>query len=130
MMNFPIKRTWILSRTAGKIYFVSSIAGFGLFIFLFAIIFSESLMGPLPSGYLAQMFFQSIFGIGALGLATLWMGMWFCVLKFDRESIASGIYLVVFLLFGPLGSLVYYFARYRSLLDRELAPANVIAASS
>lgn len=127
MLNFPIKRTWIFSKTAGKIYFVSAIVGFGFFIFLFAIVLSESLMGPLPSGYLLQVFLQIIFGLGALALGTLWVAMWFCVLRFDRESIAGSIYLPVFILFGPLGSLVYYFARYRRLLNSE--PPKAVASS-
>lgn len=129
MMSFPIKRSWIFSRTAGKIYFLASIAGFGFFIFLFAIAFSESWMGPLPSGYLTQVFLQSIFGMGALGLATLWVAMRCCAIKFDRESIAGGISLPMFILFGPLGSLIYYFVRYQRLLNRELDPPKVAVAS-
>jgi hypothetical protein len=122
MMSFPIKRTWIFSQTAGKIYFVSSLVGYGLLIFLFAIIFSEKI-GHLPSGYLARVVFRSVFIIGALGLATLWIGMWFCVLRFDSESISGTIFPVVFILFGPLGSMVYYATRYRKLLKSDLDPA-------
>jgi hypothetical protein len=128
MLSFPIKRTWIFSRTAGKIYFVSSLAGYGLFIFVFATVFSEVMIGPLPSGYLARLIFRSAFAIGALGLATLWVGMWLCVLRFDFESISGTIFLIVFIVFGPLGSLVYYATRYRKLLKRDLDPARAFAA--
>jgi hypothetical protein len=129
MMSFPIKRSWIFSRTAGKIYFLASIAGFGFFIFLFAIAFSENWMGPLPSGYWVELVLRSVTVLGAIALGTLWVAMWFCVIRYDMESIAGSIYLAVFILFGPLGSLIYYTARYRRLLDRELDPPKVAVAS-
>jgi len=128
-MSFPIKRTWILSGAAGRLYFVCSIAAFSFFVFVVALVLSDALMGPLAAGRVTRLVLQAIFTTGVLGVATLYIAMLICVLKFDRESVAGGLFIPVIVLFGPIGALIYYFARYRTLLDRELEPPKIGAAS-
>jgi hypothetical protein len=60
----------------------------------------------------------------------LYVAMLICVLRIDRESVAGGLFIPVIVLFGPIGALIYYFARYRRLLNSELEPPKVGAASA
>jgi hypothetical protein len=129
MMSLPVKRTWILSRAAGRLYFVCSITAFCFLVFVVALIVSDASMGPLLPGRGIRFVVQALFTIGALGLATLYIAMLICVLRFDRESVAGGLFIPVIVLFGPIGTLVYYLARYRRLLNHELEPPKVGTAS-
>ena len=86
-------------------------------------------MGPLAAGRVTRLVLQAIFTTGAVGLATLYIAMLICVLRFDRESFAGGLFIPVIVLFGPIGALVYYLTRYRNLLNHELEPPKMGAAS-
>jgi len=129
-MAFPIKREWIFSKTAGQLYFWAAILGFGYFIFFFAIAFSRVFLGSVPNGLFAFVFFHAFSWIGAFGFGTIWIGMLFCVIKFDRETIAGSFYLPLLLLFGPLAALIYYALRYRRLLKRDLERAATATTSA
>ena len=129
MMNLPIKRTWIFSKSAGKLYFAAATLGYGFFVFMFAISFSRVFFGLMPHGYFAEAFFRFFCWMGAIGMGTIWMAMLFCVVRFDRESLAGALYLIVLVLTGPLGALIYYALRYRRLLKRDLEPSSAAAAS-
>ena len=109
-------------------YFVCSITAFCLFVFVMALAISDALMGPLAPGRVVRLVLQFIFTTGAVGLATLYIAMLIC-LRFDRESFAGGLFIPVIVLFGPIGALVYYLTRYRKLLNHELEPPKMGAAS-
>ena len=54
--------------------------------------------GRLALNLWIQLVLQVAFLIGALGLATVWAGMWVCMLNFERETLAGSVYLPVFVL--------------------------------
>lgn len=126
-MSPPINRAWLFSNGAGRLYFVSSLAGIAFFILLFAIEIRIGSMGALTLNPWVLVILQIIFYIGALGLSILWMAMWLCMLNFEKESIAGSIYLPLFILLGLFGTLIYYFARYRKLLITQ-SKAVVVSA--
>jgi hypothetical protein len=55
--------------------------------------------------------------------------MWLCLLNFEKETFSGALYWPLFLVLGPLGTLIYYFARYRRLLrtSRSVAVASASA---
>jgi len=130
MMTPPIRREWVLSVAAGRLFLLSGLASLALFIFLVALAFTQALFGPLPDDLAVKLFIMFFFVVGAFGLAVLWVGMWLCLLNFEKETFAGAIFALMFVLLGPLGCVIYYFARYRGLLDRELDPPKAAAVSA
>jgi hypothetical protein len=49
-----------------------------------------------------------------LGAAVLWVAMWYFWLGFNRSHyLVKALSFVMLFFFGPLGTLIYYFAAYR-----------------
>src|SRR4051812_7341321 len=119
MMSLPLDRRWMFSKTMTRLYFLSALIGVAFFILLFAFEFSLVFGGRMVLDLWAQLLLQVAFLVGALGLSTVWAGMWVCMLNCERETLAGSVYLPVFVLLGPLGTLIYYFARYRKLVQHN-----------
>jgi len=123
MMTPPIRRSWIFSPAAGRLYFVSAILALSFFIFLFALVFREVLVGPIRETTLIDGVLLLFLIPSAGGLSIVWVAMWLCLLNFEKESFSGAVYWPLFLLLGPVGTLIYYFARYRRLLQRSQSVA-------
>jgi hypothetical protein len=72
MMTPPIRRSWLFSRAAGRLYFVSAILGLALLISFIAIAFTQALVGPLQEttaihAALLLLLFPGACGISVLG---------------------------------------------------------------
>jgi len=124
MMSPPVSRRWIFSRGAGTLYFICALMGLGLLIFFVAFAVAEALVGPLPRILIVDvvLFLGLLAGMTALSILYLAMGL--CILNFEKETLAGSFYAPLFWLLGPLAALIYYFARYRKLLDTELNPVR------
>src|SRR4051812_6057227 len=129
MMTPPILRSWIFSPAAGRLYFVSALLGLGLLISLFAIAFTQALVGPLQETALIHAALLLLLIPCACGISIVWVAMWLCLLNFEKETFSGALYWPLFLVLGPVGTLIYYFARYRRLLrtSQSLAVASASA---
>src|SRR3954471_6679160 len=119
MMTPPFNRRWMFSEAMVRIYLFSALVGTSFFMLLFAFEFRLVFGGRLVLDLWAQLVLQVAFLVGALGLATVWAGMWVCMLNCERETLAGSVYLPVFVILGPLGTLIYYFVRYRKLVQHN-----------
>jgi hypothetical protein len=126
MMSPQIKRTWLFSDGAGRLYFWSAIAGISFLFILVGMDFRVGFAGGLNLFWF-RVLLLVLFAVGAIGLATVWIAMWLCLLNFEKESFAGSIYLPLFILLGPLATLMYYFARYRKLLNTQAKAAAISA---
>ncbi|HEV8525738.1 MAG TPA: hypothetical protein VGQ71_14680 [Terriglobales bacterium] len=125
MLHLPITKTWLLSRSAQWTFLASAILGLALLGVNIALAMLRGLVEPtqLDSSPLAQAI-GLMFGIhGILGLAVLWVGMWYYCFRLDQaRGVGHGVWFVSLYTFGPLVALIYYFSRYRHTV-KELAPA-------
>lgn len=129
MMTPPIRRSWIFSPAAGRLYFVSALLGAGFLISLFAIAFTQALVGPLQETTLIHVALLLLLLPCACGFSIVWVAMWLCLLNFEKETFSGAFYWPLFLVIGPLGTLIYYFARYRRLLRMSQAVAAASASA-
>ena len=129
MMSPPVSRRWIFSRGAGTLYFICALMGLGLSIFFVAFAIAETLVGPLPRIFIVDLVLFLGVLVGLVGISILYLAMGLCILSFEKETLAGSFYAPLFWLLGPFAALIYYFARYRKLLDQELNPVrNAVSA--
>jgi hypothetical protein len=129
MMTPPIRRSWLFSRAAGRLYFVSAILGLALLISFIAIAFTQALVGPLQETTAIHAALLLLLFPGACGISVVWVAMWLCLLNFEKETFSGAVYGPLFLLLGPIGTLIYHFARYRRLLRTSQSVAVASASA-
>lgn len=110
-----ITASWIVSRKAQHVYFISSLLDLFLSSFLIAALSADHALSRIPpsvDSVLRMLIFLSV-----IGTATLWVGMWYFWFRFGRErTIGSAIWFVLLLLGIPLGPLLYYWFVYRPFI--------------
>src|SRR6478736_8152997 len=122
MMTPVLNRRWMFSKAMARLYFRSALIAVGFFLLLFALEFRLVFGGGMVLELWLQFLLQLAFLVGALGLSTVWAGMWICMLNCEKETLAGSVYLPVFVLLGPLGTLIYYFVRFRKLVQHSNPP--------
>ena len=116
MLYFPITKSWIISRTARKIYLVCAllaVARFGsLFAISLAMAFSQ--VRSLVQFPLAFNPAKALILPGILGTATLTLAMWYFWFTFDRSSwLRKAFWFLPLYFLLPIGPALYYFFVYR-----------------
>ena len=129
LYNPVISPSWIISKTAQRVYFACSLSVVYLIGVWFASMFAMILAGagafpPLIASGVRMLLFP-----GVLGFAILWIAMWYYWYSFDHSSTAARTLSFVILCFGPLGAFLYYIAFYRRLVRSTLARTTAASAS-
>jgi hypothetical protein len=119
--KLPITKSWIISRTANRIYLVCAVAALALFGTLFALNAAVGIFGmeAMEGSTLVRALGLLFVVPGILGAATLWVGMWYYWFGFDDST---GWFLALLGL-GPFGAFFYYFFSYRRKIE---AKANAV----
>jgi len=116
MLYLPIKKTWIVSLVARKVYFVCALAACSLFGVLFAARMAMRTAGfsSLERSPDAALLVRILLWPGVLGTALLCVAMWYFWFSFDDSGwLKKALWFVPLYLFLPLGPALYYFFVYR-----------------
>ena len=113
MLFLPINRGWVSSPTARFVYVVCALLTLALLATLIgvhmAIAAAGTALTPDARSVVKIILFPEI-----LGTAVLWVAMWYFWFGFDRSHyLVKSLSFVLLFFFGPLGTLIYYFATYR-----------------
>ena len=88
MLYLPIKKTWIISRVARRVYFVCALAAFSFFGVLVASVAAFRASGHAsPEGIeIAVFIVRLLLWPGLIGTALLSVAMWYFWLGFDNSG--------------------------------------------
>lgn len=116
VLYLPISKTWIVSRTARRVYLICALAGFALFGVIFAASYALALSG-IPSLELspnAALVVRVLLWPGILGTGLLTIAMWYFWFSFDNSGwLKKALWFLPLYLFLPVGPALYYFFVYR-----------------
>ena len=116
MLHLPIRRTWIVSRPARRIYFACALAAFSLFGVLIAsrVALVASGVWSFQASPAAALIVRILLWPGILGTALLTVAMWYFWFGFDDSRWwRKAIWFVPLYLLVPIGPACYYFFVYR-----------------
>jgi len=116
VLYLPITKTWIVSLTARRVYFVCALAALSLFGVLIASIAALMTSGPTPLEGLAAAGFivRLLLWPGVLGTAVLSIAMWYFWFGFDDSGwLKKTIWFLPLYFLLPIGPVFYYFFVYR-----------------
>jgi hypothetical protein len=127
LYRFEINRPWVVSPGASRVYLASAVltllfyagrAGISAALFVTSATWSNL---PVTIELPLRLFLV----LGMFGTAVLWVAMVYYWYSFDSYSDGTkGLWLLVILTLGPIGTLVYYFAVYRPQTRSAFAPNN------
>lgn len=123
MLYLPIKKSWIVSPSARRVYFVCALAAFSLFGVFVA---SRAAIGASGAASLADyptaaLTVRLLVWPGVLGTALLSIAMWYFWLSFDDSSwIKKAFWFLPLYFLLALGPAFYYFLVYRRSTASEL----------
>ena len=116
MLYLPIKKTWIISRTARRVYLVCALAALSFFGVLIASMMAfrmsghTTLEGIAAAGFIVRILLWP----GLVGTALLSVAMWYFWLGFDNSGwLKKAIWFVPLYFLLPFGPAFYYFFVYR-----------------
>ena len=115
MLYLPIKKTWIISRVARRVYFVCALAAFSFFGVLVASVAAFRASGHAsPEGIeFAAFSVRLLLWPGLIGTALLSVAMWYFWLGFDNSGwLKKAIWIVPLYFLLPFGPAFYYFFVY------------------
>ena len=122
MLYLPINRTWIVSRTARRLYLVCALAAFALLGVIFAVRYALALSGvpSLAASPNAALVARVILWPAILGTALLTIAMWYFWFSFDNSGwLRKALwFLPLYFLLG-VGPALYYFFVYRRNPDSQ-----------
>lgn len=115
LSSFPISPSWLISSHARRIYSIAALAAvayFGIRITIeVAVLFAGGSLADLPA---LRLFLYILMFPGIVGISLVWVAMWFFWGRYHpADSIGKGAWLLVLLLMGPFGSLLYLAFVYR-----------------
>jgi len=116
MLYLPIKKTWIISRTARRVYFVCALAALSFFGVLVGSLTAFRVSGhATPEGIATAGFVvRLLLWPGLVGTALLSVAMWYFWLGFDNSGwLKKAIWFVPLYFLLPFGPVFYYFFVYR-----------------
>jgi hypothetical protein len=116
MLYLPITETWIVSRTARRVYFVCALAALsflGVIIASTAALTASDLAGfqgfPIASSMVRLLLWPGVFGA-----ALLWIAMSYFWFSFDDSGwLKKALWFLPLYLALPVGPVFYYFVVYR-----------------
>ena len=115
MLYLPIKKTWIISRVARRVYFVCALAAFSFFGVLVASVtaFRASGHATREGIAIAGFIFRLLLWPGLIGTALLSVAMWYFWVGFDNSGwLKKAIWFVPLYFLLPFGPAFYYFFVY------------------
>jgi hypothetical protein len=116
MVYLPIKKAWIISRTARRVYFVCALAALSLSGVLIASIAALGVSGVRTfEGFpTAGLIVGLLLWPGILGTALLSIAMWYFWFGFDNSGwLKKAIWFLPLYFSLPIGPAFYYFFVYR-----------------
>ena len=116
MLYLPIRRGWIISRVASRLYFVCALAALSLFgVFIASVAASGAAGAPSLDAFpAAALVVRVLLWPGILGTALLSIAMWYFWFGFDNSGwISKAIWFVPLYVFLAIGPAFYYFFVYR-----------------
>jgi hypothetical protein len=117
MLYLPISRNWILSRTAQRVYLACAVLTFAFMGTVFAIHGALSAAGATSLNSGARSVVRFLLFPEIIGVALLWIAMWYFWFGFDRTHYLKRLLSFVLLFFLPsIGALFYYFFAYRRIV--------------
>jgi hypothetical protein len=114
MLYLPIKREWLFSRTAQRIYFGCALLTFALVGTELGthLAISASGIGSLTPS--ARLLLRRLLLPEILGTALLWVSMWYFWFGFDSSHyVKKAVSFLLLFFLVPVGTLIYYFVTYR-----------------
>jgi hypothetical protein len=116
MLYLPITKSWIISRTARRVYFACALAAFSLFGVLIAGHAALDATGvrSFASFPAATLILRVVLLPGIAGTAVLSIAMWYFWFGFDNSGwLKKTIWFVPLYIFLAIGPAFYYFFVYR-----------------
>jgi len=116
MLYLPIRRGWIISRVASRLYFVCALAALSLFgVFIASVVALGAAGAPSLDAFpAAALVVRVLLWPGILGTALLSIAMWYFWFGFDNSGwISKAIWFVPLYVFLAIGPAFYYFFVYR-----------------
>jgi hypothetical protein len=116
MLYLPIRRGWIISRVASRLYFVCALAALSLFgVFIASVAALGAAGAPSLDAFpAAALVVRILLWPGILGTALLSIAMWYFWFGFDNSGwISKAIWFVPLYVFLAIGPAFYYFFVYR-----------------
>ncbi len=114
MLYLPISRSWLFSRTAQRIYFVSALLALALTATLIGVRTAIVAAGTGALNVPTASLVRTLLLPEILGAAVLWAGMWYFSFSFDRSHyLHKAIWFTLLFFLVPLGTIAYYFLVYR-----------------
>jgi hypothetical protein len=104
-----------MSTRAKTLYLICAILTAAMFLTIVALQAAMILADmPVEKSFFVRLLAFPILLSGVFGTATLWVAMWYHWFGYYEDSaLCKGLWLVCFILFGPLASIFYYFFPYR-----------------
>jgi hypothetical protein len=114
MLYLPIRRSWLISKSARRVYAGCSVLTLALLATLVGIQLSISAAGASPVTREARSLMRILLLPEIIGYALLWIAMWYFWFGFDDSHyFKKAVTFVLLLFFPPIGTLLYYFLTYR-----------------
>lgn len=115
MLYLPIKKTWIISRTARRVYFVCALAAISFFGVLIASSVAFRISGQTTAEGIATagVIVRLLLWPGLIGTALLSIAMWYFWIGFDDSGwLKKAIWFIPLYFLLAFGPALYYFFVY------------------
>jgi hypothetical protein len=125
MLFLPIKKSWIVSRTARRVYFVCALAALSFFGVLVASVAAcRASSNASPDGIRTAGFIvRVLLWPGIVGTAALSIAMWYFWLGFGNSGwLKKAIWFLPLYFLIPFGPALYYFFVYRRNVEVATCP--------
>ena len=120
MLYLPIKRSWLFSQTAQRIYFSSALLTLAFIATLLGVRMAMAAVGTRSLAAPASAVVQTLLYPEVAGVAMLWIGMWYFWFGFDSSHyLKKAVWFVLLGFLAPFGTLLYYFLVYRHFVAAQ-----------
>jgi hypothetical protein len=120
MLYLPISRSWLVSSTAQRIYFVSALLVVALLATLIGVNAALVASGARVLTPTASVLVRVLLFPGIAGEAVLWVAMWYFWFTFDRSHyLKKAVWFFFLSLVAPFGTIAYYLFVYRRRILAE-----------
>jgi hypothetical protein len=114
MLYLPITRSWLVSRTARRIYVACAVLSLALAATIIAVHSAMSAAGVTALTPTAAAVVRLLLLPEIAGAALLWVAMWYFWFSVDRgHFLKKASWFVALFFFAPLGPALYYFFVFR-----------------
>jgi hypothetical protein len=120
MLYLPISRSWLFSQTAQRIYFACSLLVFAFIGTLIGVRMAMAASGARSLAGPASSLVRMVLYPEVMGVAVLWIGMWYFWFGFDTSHyLKKAVWFVLLGFLAPFGTVLYYFLVYRHLVRAQ-----------